>query len=530
MELRPYQREAVDSIYSYFSEHDGNPLIVLPTGTGKSLVIADFVRSAIDAYPETRVLMLTHVKELIEQNLEKLMAIWPDAPAGIYSAGLKSRDMRSQIVFGGIQSLYTKGLKIGKADLVLVDEAHLMPRKSDTMYGKFLADLKVTNPHVKLIGLTATPYRLDSGPLYGTPETLFSDVCYEMGLLDAIQQGWLAQPIPRETVTGFDLTGVGTRGGDFIQGQLERAVDVDATTQAAVDEIVRAGADRRSWLVFCAGVGHALHVAEAIRSRGVTCATITGDTPSAERASLLADYKAGRIQCLTNMSVLTTGFDAPATDLIALMRPTKSPGLLVQMVGRGTRLSPGKENCVVLDFARNFERHGPLDKVRVKEKLGKGEGEAPTKTCPVCMTINYAGAGECLDCGYEFPAPKPEVQARASDAAILSSQQEAKWVNVRDVLYYSHTSASSGKTTLRVDYRCGLMKTYTEWVCLEHDGFARQKAEAWWRRRGPRAPVPTTVGEALTCTGALAKPAEIMVSPDGKYERVSAARFEMERV
>ena len=517
----------MDSVYSYFSKSDGNPLIVLPTGTGKSLVVAEFTRSAIEAYPDTRVLMLTHVKELIEQNYEKLMAIWPDAPAGVYSAGLRSRDLRSQIVFGGIQSLYTKGLKIGKADLVLVDEAHLMPRKSDTMYGKFLADLRVANPYVKLVGLTATPYRLDSGPLFGADDTLFSDVCYEMTLLDAIQQGWLAQPIPRETVTGFDLTGVGTRGGDFIQGQLERAVDIDEVTQSAVDEIVRAGSDRRSWLIFCSGVTHAEHVAEAVRARGVTCATITGSTPSGERAALLSDYKAGRIRCLTNMSVLTTGFDAPATDLIALMRPTKSPGLLVQMVGRGTRLSPGKENCVVLDFARNFERHGPLDKVRVKEKGGKGMGEAPTKTCPECFAINYAGAGECLDCGYEFPPPEPEVQAKASDDAILSTQKKARWVNVDDVLYFRHTSFSSGKTTLRVDYRCGL-KVYSEWVCIEHTGFARQKAEAWWARRSG-APVPATVDAALLGAGTLAKPAEIMVSPDGEFDRVSAARFVMEK-
>lgn len=158
MQLRPYQQESIDAIYSYFGRAKGNPLVALPTGTGKSVCIGEFVRGACEQYPGTRVVMLTHVKELIEQNFSKLISLWPDAPAGIYSAGLGKRDLDAQIVFAGIQSIHRHALNMGRVDLIVVDECHLIPRKSDTMYGRFLANVRLHSPHVKIIGFTATPF------------------------------------------------------------------------------------------------------------------------------------------------------------------------------------------------------------------------------------------------------------------------------------------------------------------------------------------------------------------------------------
>ena len=146
LELRDYQRKAIDALYSYFADKVGNPLVVLPTGTGKSVVIAEFVRGAMEAYPDTRILCLTHVKELIAQNFAALLRLWPAAPAGLYSAGLNSRDLRSPILFCGIQSVHSKAYAIQQCDLVLIDEAHLIPRASGTRYRKFLAQLReITN-------------------------------------------------------------------------------------------------------------------------------------------------------------------------------------------------------------------------------------------------------------------------------------------------------------------------------------------------------------------------------------------------
>ena len=301
--------------------------------------------------------------------------------------------------------MHRKAYAIQRADLVLVDEAHLIPRSANTTYRRFLGDLTRINPQLKIIGLTATPYRLDSGMLHTGPDALFDDIAFEVSVRELIDQGYLAPLISKQTSTQLDVSGVGTRGGEFIAGQLEAAVDQDPITQAAIDEVVAYGRDRRSWLLFCAGVDHARHVCDAVRARGFSCATIFGHTPKAERDRIIAAFKRGEVRALASMGVLTTGFNAPAVDLIAMLRPTKSTGLYVQMAGRGTRLAPGKDNCLVLDFAGNVARHGPIDLVKPRDKLnGEGDGEAPTKVCPECQTINALAARMCIECDYVFPA------------------------------------------------------------------------------------------------------------------------------
>jgi DNA repair protein RadD len=523
IKLRPYQQSAVDSIYTYFENKTGNPLVALPTGTGKSFTMASFMHGACQQYPGTRIVVLTHVKELISQDFEALIRLWPEAPAGIYSAGLGKRDLDAQIVFAGIQSIHRHALNMGRVDLIVVDECHLIPRKSDTMYGRFLANVRLHSPHVKIIGFTATPFRMDSGMLTSGKGALFDEVCYEMTIREAIEDGWLSEPLPKATNTKLDVAGVGTRGGEFIPGQLEKAVDVDETTQAAVAEIIEHGKNRKGWLVFCAGVEHAHHVRDAIRAHGISCEAITGDTPKGERERILRDFKAGRIQCLTNRDVLTTGFDAPHTDLLALLRPTKSPGLLIQMVGRGTRLAPGKENCLVLDFAENFSRHGPIDRIKVKRPRDSAEeGEAPVKVCPECAAICYAGVRECGDCGHEFPEPELKITKQAGTAAVLSNQLKAEWVDVTSVMYGLHTKPGK-PSSLKVTYVCGLV-AHTEWICFDHSGYARQKACQWWLKRAGH-PAPSTVVEALERKGELRNPTRIRIEPDGKYKRVTAAEF-----
>lgn len=518
--LRPYQQAAIDSLYTYFDAHAGNPLIVLPTGTGKSVVIAEFIKGAIVAWPDTRVVMLTHVKELIAQNYQTLIRNWPEAPAGIYSAGLGRRDIRAQILCAGIQSIYQRAYSVQRADLVLVDEAHLIPRNADTMYGQFLRELREINPHLKIVGFTATPFRLDSGMLHKGKDALFDAISYEMTILEAIEQGYLSEVIPKRTNTQLDVSAVGTRGGEFIPGQLEAAVDIDSVTQAAVSEIIAYGKDRGSWLIFASGVDHARHIAEAVRQRGFSAATVTGDTPQGERDRIIRGFKAGEIRCLTNMSVLTTGFDAPGVDLIGMLRPTKSAGLFVQMIGRGTRLANGKDNCLLLDFAGNTMRHGPVDRIKVSDPGEKGEGEAPIKTCPECFTICYAGVRECKDCGYLFPEPEPKLAATAGTAAVLSTQIEAEWLDVTSVGYDVHEKPGK-PPSLRVDYRCG-HSTHREWICFEHQGYARQKAILWWNRRS-REPVPASVAMAALLADALPSPRKICIRPVGKYTEIVGA-------
>jgi DNA repair protein RadD len=525
LSLRPYQRDAIDALYSYFAGNTGNPLVVMPTGTGKSVVIAGFIREAIESYRDTRVLVLTHVKELIQQNFLALMRAWSEAPAGIYSAGLSRRDIRAQILFAGIQSIYRHAYKVQRCDLVLIDEAHLLGRGDSGMYRSFLAQLNEVNAGLlKVVGFTATPYRLDSGMLHEGKDRLFTDIAYEVPVLDMIQQGYLSPVVPKQTDTQLDVAGVGSRGGEFIAKDLEAAVDRDEVTRAAVEEIVRHGDGRGSWLVFCAGVAHALHVRDAIREHGITCEAVTGNTPGPERDRILAAFKSGRLRCVTNANVLTTGFDAPGVDLIALLRPTKSVGLYVQMVGRGTRLAEGKEDCLVLDFAGNTARHGPIDTVdgRRKQK-GEEPGEAPIKVCPECQAINHASVRLCTACGHEFPPPEIKVASRAASDALLSIQQQSTWCEVSGITYDRHEKPGK-PPSLRVTYRCGLM-SHSEWVCFEHTGYPREKACAWWQRRVPGVPAPRSVSDALEAIAALPTPTSIQIRPVGQYTEIVGVRF-----
>lgn len=522
MQLRPYQEEAVQSLYDYFSRNDGNPLIVLPTGTGKSLTLSAFLKRAIEEWPETRVLVLTHVKELIQQDYAALMNIWPEAPAGIYSAGLNQRDIDAKILFAGIQSIHKHAYKVQRCDFVIIDEAHLLSDNNNSMYRNFLNELREINPRLKVIGFTATPFRLDSGLLYDSENSLFNDISYEASILDMINQGYLAPVVPKRTKTQLDVSNVGTRGGEFIPGQLEKAVDLDPINQAAVEEIIEWGKDRRSWLVFCSGVDHAHHIRDALRAHGATAETVVGSTPSAERARILEDFKSGKLRALTNANVLTTGFDAPGTDLIALLRPTKSTGLYVQMLGRGTRKAPNKTDCLVLDFANNVKLHGPLDLIKGGKKNKTEGGVAPTKECPECDSIVPASVRECPDCGYEFPRTV-KIEEKAATDAILSTQIQPEWVKVTNVSYAYHAGKNGKPPSLRVNYQCGLLR-HNEWICFQHPGYPREKAVKWWMRR-TKAPAPTMITEALGRAYILDKPREILVRQSGKFFEVVNYRF-----
>lgn len=329
MQPRYYQIAALEALYDYWGKESGNPLIDLATGVGKSYLMTMIVRSLLDGWHDMRILIVTDSKELVEQNHQELKNDWPEAPTGIYSAGLGRADYRAQILFGGIQTIWNKTNKIGFVDVILIDECHMISRDNDSSYGKLFAALREINPDIKIVGLTATPYRLDSGRLDQGEDRMFDKVIYTYSIADGVRDGYLTPLSTKETASEISTFGVKKAGKDFQKTALGKAAD--EITEAAVAEIVAKGADRRSWLAFCSGKEHAYHVRDAIRRHGITCEAICDDTPSAERKRILEAYKNYEIRCLTNNSVLTKGFNHKGVDLIAALRPTLSVSLYLQM-------------------------------------------------------------------------------------------------------------------------------------------------------------------------------------------------------
>lgn len=533
MELRPYQREAVDAVYAHLRTRDDNPCVVVPTGGGKTPVIATICRDAVELW-NGRVVILAHVKELLEQAVEKLAAMAPGLPIGVYSAGLKRKDLGYAVTVAGIQSIWKKACELGPVDLILVDEAHMIPADDDGMYRQFIADAKVVNPQVRIVGLTATPYRMKSGSICESGNIL-NEVCYEVGVRELIVRGYLS---PLRTKAGgarADTSGLHVRAGEFVAGEVEDLMDTDALVDAACAEIVEQTADRNATLIFASGVRHGMHIARTLRERhGVECGFVCGDTPDGVRATTLHRFRSGELRCLCNVNVLTTGFDAPHIDCVALVRPTMSPGLYYQMVGRGFRLSPGtgKTDCLVLDFGGNVLRHGPVDAIRIKAP-GQGDGDAPAKECPECSALIHTAYAVCPECGHEFPEPESRKhEARASTEGILSGQTTREEHRVSETSHHIHYKrddpAGTAPPTMRVEHRVGFSNYCREWVCFEHEGYARRKAEQWWLARS-REPVPETVEEAvdLARMGALAPALSITVERKAgeKYDRIVAHRL-----
>lgn len=530
MQLRPYQQDAIDALIEDLAARQGNPIVALPTGTGKSVIIAEFVRAAFaERGNSLKIIMLTHVKELIAQNFEKLLKVWSTVPAGIYSAGLNRRELQDPITYAGISSIHSQHRKLGKVDYLVIDECHLVGTNNRTMYLKFIENLKKVNPELRVIGLSATPYRLGLGCL--TNGGIFTHYAFDLTGIEAfnklVEDGYLAKLINRRTKCEFDVSGVKVQGGEYVQSSLQMAVDKDTITKAAVQELCVAGKDRKHWLVFASGVEHAKHIGEELARQGISNCVITGDMPDGERDAALRDWKAGKYRAAVNNNILTTGVDFPGIDLIACLRATKSTALWVQMLGRGTRPSPGKENCLVMDFAGNVKTLGPINDPTIPKPKGTGGGQPPVRECPECGTYNHISLPRCDDCGNEFPPPicqlseKPEITV-----PIVRTQEKVIEVIAVDRVSYARHPGKNGKPdSMRVTYYCN-WETFSQYICLEHGGFAQRKAFDWLKDARtiplalPMQIAETTVQKVLENKDLLKQPTHIKVWLNQKYPEI----------
>ena len=406
MQLRPYQTDTIAAIFNWWKTRPADyPLVVLPTAAGKTIVFSTLIKQLLESYPTIRIMVLAHTLELVEQANNKLSKVFDGAPVGVYCAGLGRKEIK-QITIASRDSIRKKSTVVGRFDLVMIDEAHLISTKENTSYRKIIAALAENSPGLSVVGFTATPYRTGTGYIYGDGK-LFADVAYSKTIRDLLRDGYLC-PVTAKAVDDSSITngdGLKITGGDFNAKELAELVERNAVITAAVDEWMRLAFEqgRKATAFFCASVAHAELVSKELMRRGVFAPVVTGNTDKKERGTILKEFAAGNIKAICNVACLTTGWDSPNLDCIALLRPTRSLALFIQIVGRGLRLHSAKKNTLLLDFGGNLERFGSIDQAAPPAR--KGREDKRIKECPQCASLVGYHKRRC-ECGYEFE-PQP---------------------------------------------------------------------------------------------------------------------------
>lgn len=552
---RPYQAHALDAGARLFTEPGCNPIVVIPTGGGKGPLSAEFSRRYILSTGK-RVIVATHVKELVQQNYNQIRRVAPHLNAGIFSASLGRKDRHGQVTIANVQSIASHARSFKNVGLLIIDEAHLLQHGEDGQYHQLIKGLRSISPDLIVLGLTATPWRLNSGNLiepFKGVEPLFNEVAYEIGIAELVADGYLTRIVPRSTKVRQNTTGVRRAAGEFAPKELNEAVNVDELNIAITDEVIDAAEGRKAILDFCVGIDHAERVAKTYNDRGIPAAFVSGDMAAAERDRIINSFKAGRTRVLANCGILTTGFDHPAVDCIVHRRPTNSPGLFLQITGRGTRVvyaegydletregrlaaiaAGGKPDCLMLDFAQNTMRHGLIDSVRGIHKKGKeADASSTIKEC-FCGVINARDAQFCSGCGSEFPtklggaptAAEREAKLHKSNTAEAVMNENAVEFQVLGMRYSRHTKEGA-PDSFKVSFTVpGEPWPISVWWLFNAEGWGKKTARLNWRKFTDGGKPPNSVDEAIARAQELKYPARIWASRRGSFWTIEGMSFD----
>ena len=544
MKLRYYQREAVDSLHNWFDTRpaENHALITLPTAAGKTIVFSHFIKETLEQKPDARFLVMAHRKELVAQAEAKLKTVWPDAPVGVMAAGMK-RFENTQILVASRDTLASpKRLEsVGSFDYMIVDEAHNIPPQGFTRYKKIINTLSDRGT-MRVMGCTATPYRMGQGYIYGNrKDHFFKDLAYSVSIPELIKEGYLARlsafAVKEDAIIDASQVKLKFKNGDFREKELEELAMVDETIIEIISDWIDSAytKGRTATVFFCVSVLHALKMTSFLKAQGIAAACVTGETPADEREQILQDFEDGRIHALCNVGVLTEGWDAPRTDCIALLRPTQSAGLYVQMCGRGMRLHPGKENCLLLDYGENVARHGCLDEVCPEDRSARYR----PKICANCNAINSPSATKCVECEESFkPAETKSLytakekeaakRTKAERQAVLSDEREKAKPRAKKV---SDIFAVTKKSKNDNDY-CSVIFTLKDEffpkklpLMFGHPK-AHHMAVSKWRKIAPKwkAPNEPWMATELINNGAFDTIQEVILQREGKYENIVGIR------
>jgi DNA repair protein RadD len=427
-DLRWYQKEAAEASIECLADVGRSPLVVVPTGGGKTAIIAEIIRILCEADPRYRILVPSHNKLIVEQDAKGIRYHHPSASLGIACAGLGSSVYNRRVTVGSIQTIYKQKHMLRDVHIIIVDEAHAVPSRTLARYFDLINYLRTEGSLRNVIGMTATPFRLDHGYLHEGKNAVFDSICYSCDVPRLISEGFLCKPVSVVSGEQFDEDDGDEEAGDNSNTYL---------TERAVQEMLKHGRDRKKWLVFCRNISHAEYTLHLMKDAGIPTDIIHSRRPEHEQNAALMSLRTGRIRAAVNVGCLTTGVDVPDIDLVAILRKSQSTSLVHQMIGRGMRIHPSKKDFAVLDFGGNIERHGAIDdpNVIIKPTIGKFSKkpvpvQAPrTKDCPQCNEEVPAGSRFCHNCGFKFP----EREQKLSTLPILSRDVPATILHVPSI-------------------------------------------------------------------------------------------------
>ena len=554
---RPHQRKALDTLWTAL-QYDHAVLLEAACSAGKTLMFSKIIQRLLTENPSFRVLILMDREVLVRQTRDKLVDVAPELALdiGIVCASVcYEKVIDRRVTIASRQSLINILIDVEPIHLCVIDEVHLVAtpkvgedKKTIVVEGQYAAiinTLQKRNSKMRIFGVTATPYRLNDGYIYGVKNSsecrpYFEERHCHISVGELEEVGYLAPLIGKTAMPDGmrqELTQVGLVAGEYNEGRLSTLMEKGIHLTSAVDAWIEFASDRNKTLAFCVTINHAEKLAEAFRERGITSVAIHSQTGDLVNASRMAAFERGDHQVYCSVAKLTTGIDVPDIDCILMARPTKSTALYKQKLGRGQRIFPGKENCLVIDMVGNNEEHGTdLDKLKVRWNRGNPEmgDRPPSKECPECATDCHPAVKICPDCEYVFPEKTVEElkHPKMTDAVYGNRPPEKMTV---DYMYITeHESRNNGRKLLRIRLELSggeiihTYKTASLWMCFEGDGYAGyavEKGRELWKEMTVGENYPDSAEEAVSKANRILKPAFALVDLSDKYPSVKSLEY-----
>lgn len=581
MTLRPYQQEALEAVLAAFRDQQ-NVLLQAATGAGKTIIFSELIRLFRQKWPSINILILAHREQLVRQAYDKLLKVWPEGidQVGIacHSVATKS-DLDKPVIIGSVQTVARQLNDMHEVKLMIIDEVHMMPPMAKegaaaSQYEQIIQVMRSKYAKLRILGVTATPYRLGWGYIYGQDTATdgrkcedparnwFSDLTYSISIKHLTEEGHLC-PMRMFTVEEPDFSDVGLNtAGDYNEKVLGQKMSEKLHLGSILRALNEYATDRHHIVIFTVTIEHAKAVLSELRDHNWNAVLVHSLMPKKEAEANLASFNAGEAEIIVNVGKLTEGWDCPIADCIMLCRPTKSTALYVQMVGRGLRLADGKPDCLVLDLAGCFAEHGAVNTPKVR----KGRGKKEEVICPVCKTVNPATNLYCSACSSLLRAPSaseentgsmlcPNCKSPSSGRTIFcpvcgfalrwveNKRVELHEINLEEDLDNTKPCpakilkkpvgdfdyvSKKGRRMLRITYYLGLqnkkapLRVYDYWDIeglANNNPYGAQRAAKKWEAFG-QAIAPQTLDEARNRWNELTFPAWITVQKKDGWWKV----------